>query len=114
MFIKLDDFVEKSRNMIPFKFTMRVIGAYGLIQVFAQDIGISTGCDQSRFMQNIFVQIITFTCAAYAVTDDFVQSFLGTMIYFFLKYAMSKNVTNSVCFPNEKEIKNCGIVNRTK
>lgn len=108
MFLKLDELIEKSKQLIPFKFTMRVIGAYGLIQVFAQDIGIATGCDQSRFMHNLYVQIIVFTCAAYAVTDDFVQSFLGTMIYFFLKYAMSNNITNDVCFPGEKEIKTCG------
>lgn len=108
MFVKLDDLIERSKNMITFKFTMRVIGAYGLIQVFAQDIGIATGCDQARFMHNIYVQIVVFTCAAYAVTDDFVQSFLGTMIYFFMKYAMSESKTNNVCFPDEKEIKNCG------
>ena len=108
MFVKLDDLIQKSKNMIPFKFTMRVIGAYGLIQVFAQDIGIATGCDQARFMHNIYVQIVVFTCAAYAVTDDFVQSFLGTMIYFFMKYAMSESKTNNVCFPDEKEIKKCG------
>lgn len=108
MFLKLDELVQKSKKMIPFKFTMRVIGAYGLIQVFAQDIGIATGCEQARFMQNMYVQIVVFTCAAYAVTDDFVQSFMGTMIYFFMKYAMSKSKTNDVCFPNETEVNNCG------
>lgn len=97
----------KSRNLEPYKFTMRVIGAYGIIQVFAQDVGIPTGCKQSQIIHNIFVQIIIFTCSAYAVTDDFVQSFLGTTMYFTLKYFISKNVTNDVCFPDKCQILNC-------
>lgn len=89
------------------EFIMRIIGSYGVIQVFAQDIGVSTGCKQAKFTQNILVQIFMFTCSAYAVTDDFIQSFVGTLIYFIMKYIYSKNKTHAVCFPNEEEIKKC-------
>lgn len=89
------------------QFTMRIIGSYGVIQVFAQDIGVSTGCKQAKITQNIFVQILMFTCSAYAVTDDFIQSFAGTLIYIMMKYIYSKNKTLDVCFPNQQQIKNC-------
>jgi hypothetical protein len=98
-----------SVNLEPFKFVMRVVGAYGIIQVFAQDIGIPTGCEQARLLHNEIIQIIIFTCSAYAVTDDFTQSFLGTMTYFFMKYIFSKKTTNNVCFPDKKQIDDCGI-----
>jgi hypothetical protein len=104
----IQKYVEPSHKLIPFKFIMRVIGAYGIIQVFAQDIGLPTGCKQARFTHNLVVQIIIFTCAAYAVTDDFVQSFLGTIIYFSMKYLFSGNVTNNVCFADKDQIANCG------
>ena len=106
--LKVIDKFAQSHNLEPYKFMMRVIGAYGIIQVFAQDVGIPTGCEQSKIIHNELVQIIIFTCSAYAVTDDFVQSFLGTSIYFILKYVVSKNVTNDVCFPNNSQIRKCG------
>ena len=87
---------------------LRVCGAYGIIVVFAQDAGIRTGCLQARFTQNIWVQIVMFTSVAYSVTDDFFQSFSGTLIYFVLKYVLSKNVVNDVCFPGQCEIDKCG------
>ena len=78
------------------QFIMRVIGAYGIIQVFAQDVGIKTGCKQSKLLHNEFVQIVIFTCSAYSVTDDFIQSFAGTSIYILLKYIYSNNNTECV------------------
>lgn len=108
MWLALDEIIKNPSSMIQYKFIMRVIGAYGLIQVFAQDVGIPSGCDQARFMHKTYVQIIVFTSAAFAVTDDFLQSFLGTMLYFFLKYTLSSNVTNDVCFPTKIQIDKCG------
>ena len=87
---------------------LRVFGAYGIIVVFAQDIGVRTGCQQARITQSIFAQIILFTSVAYSVTDDFFQSFTGTMIYFILKYIASNNVINDVCFPGQCDIQECG------
>lgn len=83
---------------------LRVIGAYGIIVVFAQDIGIKTGCKQALFSQNLIMQVILFTSVAYSVTDDFYQSFSGTIIYFILKYIYSKKHTEDV---TEDDIKKC-------
>ena len=84
--------------------TLKVVGAYGIIVVFAQDIGIKTGCKQEFFSHNIVMQIIIFTSVAYSVTDDFYQSLSGTLIYFLLKYVYSKKRTQDV---SEDEIKGC-------
>lgn len=89
------------------KNTLKVIGAYGIIQVFAQDIGVRTGCVQARVSQNIIIQIILFTSVAYSVTDDFFQSFSGTLIYFVFKYIFSHGRLNNVCFPNECDTEKC-------
>ena len=94
---------EISKNML------RVLGAYGIIVVFAQDIGVRTGCAQARLMQNILVQFFVFTAVAYSVTDDFFQSFSGTLMYMILKYGVSRGVVNDVCFPGECEIKKCNV-----
>lgn len=90
-----------------FKFIMRIIGAYGIIQVFAQDIGLPSGCKQLKLMHNIYTQVFIFTCSAYAVTDDLIQSFIGTTIYFLLKYIYSKNKTTNSCFPDKCEVMKC-------
>ena len=97
----------RSQNADYAKNTLRVFGAYGIIVVFAQDIGIRTGCLQAKLTQSILMQTLLFTSVAYSVTDDFFQSFTGTMIYFFLKYVLSRNVVNDVCFPGQCEIKDC-------
>nr|QOI90317.1 hypothetical protein HWQ62_00180 [Pyramimonas orientalis virus] len=86
---------------------LKVIGAYGIIQVYAQDVGIRTGCLQARLLQNVPVQLLTFTAVAYSVTDDLFQSFSGTIIYFILKFVMSKGRVNDACFPSECEIRKC-------
>jgi hypothetical protein len=95
-----------SENSVFTRNTLKVLGAYGIIQVFAQDIGVRTGCTQAIIIQNIYIQIVLFTAVAYSVTDDFYQSFSGTLIYFFLKYGISRGKLNDVCFPTECDTKN--------
>ena len=75
-----------SNRSITVKNSLRMIGAYGIVQVFAQDVGIETNHLQKSLIKNIFVQIVLFTSVAYSVSDDFFQSFSGTVIYFLLKY----------------------------
>lgn len=81
---------------------MKIIGSYGIIVVFAQDIGLKSGCRQVLVSHNIFVQTIVFTAVAYSVTDDFYQSFSGTLIYFLLKHIYSKKKIDDV---SEDEVK---------
>lgn len=85
----LQEWVKSERSVI-IKNTLRVIGAYGIIQVFAQDVGIPSGKLQAEIVRNFFIQVIIFTSVAYSVTDDFFQSLSGTLIYFTLKYIISK------------------------
>lgn len=81
--------ISKNRS-ITIKNTLRMIGAYGIVQVFAQDVGIETNYLQKSLIQNIFVQIVLFTSVAYSISDDFFQSLSGTLIYFILKYGTEK------------------------
>lgn len=108
MLDRLESYVNRSKELLSFKFIMRVIGAYGIIQVFAQDVGVKTGCAQARIIHNAYMQFLIFTCAAYAVTDDFIQAFLGTLLYFIMRNVVSYGKTNNVCFPSQSEIAKCG------
>ena len=81
--------ISKNRS-ITIKNTLRMIGAYGIVQVFAQDVGIETNYLQKSLIQNIFVQIVLFTSVAYSISDDLFQSLSGTLIYFILKHGTEK------------------------
>ena len=105
--------VEITRSDV-FKNALRVVGAYGIIVVFAQDIGVRTGCKQALLGQNVLIQMIVFTSVAFSVSDDLAQSFTGTLLYFLLKYYFSKGVTNDVCFPSECEIRTCASNTKKK
>lgn len=106
-FVKyLQEWVNSDRSVLA-RNTLRVIGAYGIIQVFAQDIGIRSGCMQAKITHNILVQLLLFTSVAYSVTDDFYQSITGTLIYLLMKYGISKGRLNDVCFPQECDVKTC-------
>jgi len=86
---------------------LKIIGAYGIVVVFAQDVGIKTGCKQAKVVHNPYAQTLIFTAVAYSVTDDFYQSLSGTLIYFAFKYIISSKTVHDVCFPTEREIKEC-------
>jgi hypothetical protein len=100
--MKIIQNIINSRTSKIFTNVMRIIGSYGIIVVFAQDIGLKSGCRQVLVSHNIFVQIIVFTAVAFSVTDDFYQSFSGTLIYFLLKYIYSKKRIDDV---SEDEVK---------
>lgn len=86
---------------------LKIIGAYGIVVVFAQDVGIKTGCRQAKLVHNPYVQTLLLTAVAYSVTDDFYQSLSGALVYFVLKFVVSKKTVNDVCFPTEREIREC-------
>lgn len=77
---------------------LKIFGAYGLIQVFAQDVGVKTGKNQRNFVQGPLIQFIIYWAAAYALTDDRSEALFGTVLYFILKYIFSNNETSNVCF----------------
>ena len=86
---------------------LKIIGAYGIVVVFAQDVGIKTGCRQAKLVHNPYMQTLLLTAVAYSVTDDFYQSLSGALVYFVLKFVVSKKTVNDVCFPTEREIREC-------
>lgn len=79
-------------------YILKVLGAYAIIQVLAQDIGLKTGSVQSKITHNLFVQFILFWGMAYAITDDGRQGFFGALLYFYLKFVVSEGETLLVCF----------------
>ena len=69
-----------------------IIGAsYGIVQILALDLGIKTSKIQRDLIKNIPIQIFLFYCGAYAVSKDYILSFITVTLYFILKYGF-KNV----------------------
>lgn len=77
---------------------LRLLGAYGIIQIFAQDSGIKTGTLQRDLMQIPVVQGLMFMSAAFAITNNRSEALIGTLLYFYLKLIVSQGKTSAVCF----------------
>lgn len=77
---------------------VRILAAYGIVQVLAQDLGIKTGKKQRDLIQSMPVQIVLFLAAAYFVTQDVNSSLVTVAIYYALKYIYSGGETSPVCF----------------
>ena len=77
---------------------LRVIGSYGIIQVLAQDLGIKTGTLQRDIIQNPLIQFIILFAAGFSITSNRNEAFLGTLVYYILKYPISRGKTSAVCF----------------
>ena len=75
-----------------------ILGAYGIVQILAQDLGIKTGKKQRDLVQKIPVQIALFFSASYLITSDVSLSLITISIYFGLKYYYSEGKTSPVCF----------------
>jgi len=76
----------------------KIIAAYGMIQVVAQDLGIKTGKKQRDLVQKVPVQAIIFFSTAYTVTNEVYLSLATVGIYMYLKYIYSEGKTSKVCF----------------
>jgi hypothetical protein len=79
-------------------YILLMLGAYGMIQVLAQDTGIKTGV----FQRNTVQQVILFAPIAlgtgYGVTSNRSMALMAVLAYYHMKYAISNNVTSPVCF----------------
>jgi Na+/H+ antiporter NhaD/arsenite permease-like protein len=75
-----------------------IIGAYGIIQVLAQDLGIKTGKKQRDLMQSMPVQIVLLFSGAYTIVNSYRDAAIATIIYYYLKYVYSNGETSAVCF----------------
>ena len=80
------------------KSLLLILGAYGIVQLLAEDLGIKTGKKQIDLVQSMPVQIILLYAGAYTVTENYTNAFIATSIYYFLKYVYSEGKTSNVCF----------------
>ena len=80
-------------------YVLRALGAYGIIQVFAQDIGLKTGIKQKELSHRPLFRFILLWSIAYAITDDGREALFGALLYFYLKHVYSEGKTLDVCFP---------------
>ena len=80
------------------KKVLMIIGAYGIVQVLAQDLGIKTGKKQRDLIQSMPIQIIVLYAGAYTVTDDHSNAAIATGLYYLVKYGYSEGKTSDVCF----------------
>ena len=80
------------------KSLLLILGAYGIVQVLAQDLGIKTGKKQRDLVQKLPVQILLLFAGAYTVTNDVELAIYTTAIYYGLKYIYSNGETSNVCF----------------
>ena len=90
------EFTDKHKTSI--NFMLRVIGAYGIIQVLAQDFGIKTGRKQGELMRNNFVQWILFFGTAFSILGNRSEAMIAATVYFILKHSYSVGETSPVCF----------------
>lgn len=80
------------------KKVLTVLGAYGVVQVLAQDLGIKTGKKQRNLIQKMPIQITLLYSAAYLITENHILAIITTLAYYFLKYIYSEGKTSNVCF----------------
>ena len=79
-------------------YVLRILGALGIIQVLAQDIGIKTGIVQRNFVQLPVMQFMLYFGTAFAITNNRSEAMVGAFLYFILKYGVSSGRTGPVCF----------------
>ena len=77
--------------------TLWILGAYGIIQVLAQDSGLKTGIDQRDIVQQTFIFFFLGIGMAYSITQNRSQSIIAMFLYLHLKYVVSDRTSN-VCF----------------
>tara|TARA_B100000482_G_scaffold185250_1_gene161773 strand:- start:4724 stop:5314 length:591 start_codon:yes stop_codon:yes gene_type:complete len=90
---------EQFKKINPYlNYILRIIGAYGIIQVLAQDFGVKTGEKQGDVMKIDMIQWLIFTGTAYSLTNNRSEAMLAATIYFILKFIISDGKTKPVCF----------------
>ena len=77
---------------------LKVIGGYCLIQVAAQDIGMKTGIIQSDFVKQPIFQFLMYSGVAFALTQDRSMAIIASLLYFQMKFFISRGITKDVCF----------------
>ena len=77
---------------------LMVTGAYGIVQVLAQDLGVKTGKNQRDLVQSEPMLFLILFAGAYTVTENLSMAFMAVFMYYFLKYVYSGGETSDICF----------------
>jgi hypothetical protein len=77
---------------------MKTAGAYGMVQILAQDSGLKTGTIQRDTVQSVLYFAPVAAGMAFTICDNRSQAFISVLLYYHLKYAISNNKTSTVCF----------------
>ena len=76
-------------------YMIKVLGAYGLIQVFSQDIGLHTGNYQIMITHHPISKFILLFCTGFTLTGDRSESLIATILYFYLRNILSTDLIKS-------------------
>ena len=91
----------KMSKLIPneyINYLLLILGIYGVVQVLSQDFGIKTGLKQNRFTKHPIVHFFTMFGAGFALSGQRSESFIGALIYMFLRNMISNKETIEACF----------------
>jgi hypothetical protein len=77
---------------------MKTAGAYGMVQILAQDSGLKTGIVQRDTVQSALYFAPVAAGIAFTICDNRSQAFISVLLYYHLKYAISNGMTSTVCF----------------
>ena len=77
---------------------LSILGAYGVIQILAQDTGLKTGVIQRDTVQSGILFAFIALGMGYITSDNRSFSMIATLMYFHMKYVISDNKTLPVCF----------------
>ena len=76
-------------------YLLKIFGGYGLIQVFAQDIGIPTGNLQMAITHYPISKFMLLFSSGYTLTGDRSETLIATLLYFYLRNILSTDVVAS-------------------
>ena len=77
---------------------LKLVGGYGLVHFAAQDMGLKTCTIQSYAIKMPFAQFFIYIGVAFSLTQDRSMAIIATLLYFQIKYFISTEITNDVCF----------------
>ena len=86
------EYNKKLNNMLT------IMGAYGVIQILAQDTGLKTGVVQRDTVQSSMLFVFIALGMGYITSNNRSYSMIATLMYFHMKYVISNNKTLPVCF----------------
>ena len=76
-------------------YVLKVFGAYGLIQVFSQDMGLPIGNFQMKITHHPVLLYLILFSTGYSLTGDKSESLIATLLYFYFKNILSTELINS-------------------